>query len=144
MSTLNGQLFLDACIVYGIGRKLTATIQQPTQETQNMDSPTFEALDLTPYAVRFRVLGSADGDGTILLEKIITLESDVETDGIINDPENGEFTFVVNGVDTKVLGVGVHPISIELVDSDTLENIYTLTEGGINQGEFSKIQIVYP
>ena len=142
MSTLNEQLYMDAVVVYGAGRTFSVSIKRPTEETANLANPTFEALDLSPYNVRFRVLGSATADATVLIEKIITQVSTPSEEGQIDNPENGEFTFTITADDTKTLGLGYHPIMIQLLDSTTEEVVYTLTEGGIAQSEFTKIQVV--
>lgn len=142
MSTLNEQLYMDAVVVYGTGRIFSVSIKQPTEETANLTNPTFEALDLSPYKIKFTALGSATGDGTVLLEKVITQTTDESTIGEIKNPENGEFTFVITPDDTVTLGLGDHPIMLQLLDITTDNVIHTLTEGGINQSEFNKIQIV--
>lgn len=142
MSTLNNQLYIDAVVVYGTGRTMSVGIDVPTGETQNLEIPTFEPMDLSPYNIRFRILGSAEGDGVILLEKNITQSSDKELVGIIEEPTSGEFTFVVTAEETIKLGIGRYPICLQLLDRKTNELVYTLTEGGIAQGEFNKIQIV--
>lgn len=150
MSTLDNQLYIDAVVVYGIGRTLTVQIDhlreqgEESTEHQDVENEEFDYFDLTPYAVRFRVLGSADGAGQILIEKVITQETDEKTVGQITDPDSGQFSFTITADDTRFLGIGARPISIELVDPDTLENIYTLTEGGIAQGEFSRLLVVRP
>lgn len=139
MSTLDNQLFIDAVIVKGIGRTLSVSIEQAKE-----DGTGFEPFYLDNYSIRFRVLGSADGAGAVLIEKIITHDSEQDTIGKIDAYESGEFTFTVTAEETEMLGLGAKPISIEIVDPDTLESVYTLTEGGSNQGEFSKIVIVRP
>lgn len=142
MSTLNEQLYIDGVVVYGTSRRFLVSIQQPTEETQASSNPVFESMDLSPYNIRFRILGSARGNGTVLVEKIISQISDEDTEGIIEEPSSGQFTFVVTAEDTKTLNLGSFPIIIELLDVNTNEPVYTLTEGGIAQGEFNKISIV--
>lgn len=141
MASLDQQLYINAYLVYGIGRSFSVSLNQATAETQNDSQPTFEPMDLSQYSIRFRVLGSATGDGVILLEKIINQVTDPSTIGQIESPESGLFTFVITADDTKMLGLGAHPITIELLDIDTGENAFTLTSGGIFQGEFNKIII---
>lgn len=140
MSTLDGQLYIDAVIVKGIGRTLTASI-----EHRNEDDTDFEIFSLNPYDIRFRVLGSADGNGQVLIEKIIGHDTDESTIGLIaNDGETGTFSFTITADDTNFLGLGSKPISIELLDRETLQPVINLTEGGVAQGEFSKITIIRP
>lgn len=140
MSISDNQLYIDAVVVHGIGRTLTVQIEHLKQDSQEE----FDKFNLTPYSIRFRVLGSADGAGQTLIEKIITQSSDESTTGRITDAEAGEFSFTITADDTKFLGIGARPICLEIVDAETLENVYTLTEGGIAQGEFSKVTIVRP
>ena len=131
-------LYMDAVVVKGTRRVFGCTVNT---KTQNEAKDEFAPLDLTPYSVRFRVLGSATADAKVLLEKIITQTTDGESIGIINDAENGQFEFVINIADTQLLGLGKFAIMIELLDANTLEPQITLTEGGYN-GEFNKLQIV--
>ncbi len=136
MSTLDEQLYIDAVIVKGIGRTLSVSV---TVDSDNGNVP----LDLTDYSIIFDVLGSAEGDGQVLIHKVITTDTDENTVGKINEaPETGEFTFTISAEDTNLLGLGNHPICIKIVDADTMDVVYVLTEGGVAQGEFSKIQIV--
>ena len=131
-------LYIDAVVVKGTRRIFGCTVNT---KTQNEAKDEFAPLDLTPYSVRFRVLGSAIADAKVLLEKIITQTTDEESIGIINDAENGQFEFVINIADTQLLGLGKFAIMIELLDANTLEPQITLTEGGYD-GEFNKLQIV--
>ena len=131
-------LYIDAVVVKGTRRIFGCTVNT---KTQNEAKDEFAPLDLTPYSVRFRVLGSATADAKVLLEKIITQTTDEESIGIISDAENGQFEFVINIADTQLLGLGKFAIMIELLDANTLEPQITLTEGGYN-GEFNKLQIV--
>ena len=142
MSTLNEQLYIDGVVVIGKTRTFSVQINQVTEETQNLSNPEFEPMDLSSYNIRFRLLGSAEGNGIILLEKIITQTTDRNAVGIIEEPTSGEFTFVITNDESLTLGLGNFPMTLELIDADTDEPIYTLTEGGIAQGEFNKIQIV--
>lgn len=142
MSTLNEQLYIDGVVVIGKTRTFSVQINQVTEETQNLSNPEFEPMNLSPYNIRFRLLGSAEGNGIILLEKIITQTTDRNAVGIVEEPTSGEFTFVITDDESLTLGLGNFPMTLELIDIDTEEPIYTLTEGGIAQGEFNKIQIV--
>ena len=142
MSTLNEQLYIDGVVVIGKTRTFSVQINQVTEETQNLSNPEFEPMDLSPYNIRFRLLGSAEGNGIILLEKIITQTTNRNTVGIIEEPTSGEFTFVITDDESLTLGLGNFPITLELIEADTEEPTYTLTEGGIAQGEFNKIQVV--
>ena len=131
-------LYMDAVVVKGTRRVFGCTVNT---KTQNEAKDEFAPLDLTPYSIRFRVLGSATADAKVLLEKIITQTTDEESIGIINDAENGQFEFVINIADTQLLGLGKFAIIIELLDANTLEPQSTLTESGPN-GEFNTLPIV--
>lgn len=129
--------YIDAIVVKGEGNKpFTVSIEQ-----RDVTETSFEGYDLSNYSVRFRVLGAPTADAKVLVEHIITQNSDIETVGQITDAANGQFTFVVSEDDQDVLGLGVHPISIDILDAASLTKIFTLTEGG-NRGEFNCIQIV--
>ena len=73
-------LYMDAVVVKGTRRIFGCTVNT---KTQNEAKDEFAPLDLTPYSVRFRVLGSATADAKVLLEKIITQTTDEESIGII-------------------------------------------------------------
>lgn len=135
MPTTDG-LYIDAVVVKGTFRTFTVSV-----ETLNDDGVTFDPFNLNPYSVRFRVLGSATADGEVILEKVITQNTEVEEEGLISNPDNGEFSFTVTIEDTQKLGLGKHPIMLELLNAETLEPEITLTEGAY-QGEFNKLQIV--
>lgn len=135
MSTTNG-LYIDAVVVKGTSRTFTVSI-----ETLNEDGITFSPLDLDPYSVRFTVLGSATADGTVLLQKVITQNTEESEEGAITVPESGEFSFTINSDDTNTLGLGNFPIMLELLNAETLEVEFVLTEGG-HQAEFNRIQVV--
>lgn len=128
--------FIDAVVVKGETKPFTASIQ--IRDEQNTG---FVPMDLSIYSVRFRIMGAPTADAEVLVEKIITQNSDERLDGIINNPEGGEFTFVVTANDTIKIGLGEHPIMLELLDSTSLQHIFTLTEGGLN-GEFNSIRVV--
>lgn len=129
-------MFIDAQVVYGTSTIFSGGINQLDSAGQN-----FEPMDLSPYSIRFRVLGSATADAQVLVEHIINDYSNVETDGAFVDAINGQFEFTITADDTKTLGLGAHPISIELLDYGTDNVIYNLTQGGKN-GEFNRIYVV--
>lgn len=127
-------MYIKATIVFGRGKSFSCSIET----TEN--GVNFTPFDLNLFAIRFKVLGSPTSDAKVLLDHIITQNTDILTEGQIDDPDNGKFTFVVNAEDTKKLGLGHFPIAIELLDADTLEYVDTITEG--KQGEeFNKIYI---
>lgn len=128
--------FIDAVVVKGTTKSFTASIQ-----VRNGQDTGFEPLDLSDYAIRFRVMGAPTADAKILIEKIITQETDIINTGAINNATGGEFTFTVTMQDTNKIGLGEHPIMLELLDATSLEHEFTLTEGGLT-GEFNSIQIV--
>lgn len=147
MATLRNNLFIDATVVKGLGRTLSATMKQEPEnpvDTSTLEEYTaqFEPVNLTGTAVRFRVLGSATSDAEVLLEKIITEATLPEEDGQIYNPEGGEFSFTITAEDTDVLGVGIHPIEIVLLDGTSLQVLFHLTEGGTRPSEFNRIQII--
>ena len=135
MTTLDG-LFIDAVVVKGSTKSFTVSINQ-----RNETDTGFEPLDLSNYLVRFSILGAPTADSTVLIEHLITTNSDIHTDGIINNPTNGEFTLTVTADDTNAIGLGKFPIKIELLDPESEEVEILLTEGGYG-GEFNAIQIV--
>lgn len=128
--------FIDAVIVKGESRSFSASIQ-----IRNEQGTGFEPLDLSNYAVRFRIMGATTSDAEVLIERVITQNTEEENYGIISNPENGEFIFVVTADDTLKVGLGEHPIMLELLDAASLEHEFTLTEGGLD-GEFNSIRIV--
>lgn len=128
--------YIDAVLVKGQTKGFSVSIQ-----TDDEGNGIFTPFDLSDYAIRFRIMGSATLDGKVLVEHILTQNTDIETIGQIDDAANGQFTFVVNAEDQDVVGLGVHPISIEILDAASLEPDFTLTEGGL-RGEFNKIHIV--
>lgn len=129
-------MFIDAAVVKGTTKVFNCTINTLKDTGQE-----FEPLNLTPYSIRFRVLGSTTADAEILTEHIINSNTDLETDGQFLDPTNGNFAFVVTAEDTDILGLGDHPIQIDLLDYETREYVDTITQGGKN-GEFNRIMII--
>lgn len=127
--------FIDAVVIKGQGKTFSCHIET------NENADIFIPLDLSPYSVRLRVLGSATADAKVLVEHIITQNTDKDVDGIIDDPYNGNFLFTITKEDTNILGLGNHPISLTLLDAETEEEVFTLTEGGL-KGEFNSIQVV--
>lgn len=140
-------LFIDAAIVSGTTKPFSVSINTKMSEDDTSASfilhngEKFLPFDLSNYSIKFKILGSATADAEVLVEHLITQNSDIEIDGQITDAVNGQFTFTVTAEDTNIVGLGQHPIMLELVDIDTLAHFFTLTEGGKN-GEFSKIFIV--
>lgn len=139
--------FIDAVCIYGESRQFTTSLfvtmdPDDTREDYVVRNGTkFIPLDLDDYAIRFRILGSATADAEVLVEHIITQLSDIETEGLITNSTDGEFTFTVSAEDTRTIGLGHHPIMLELLDVDTLQHIETITEGGKN-GEYNKLHVV--
>lgn len=128
--------FLDAVLIKGENKKFSVSI-----ETTEDNGVTFKPLDLSNFSIRFRVLGAPTSDAKILVEHIITQNSDMETIGVIDDAANGQFIFALTAEETNKLGLGAFPISLALLDAASLDHVFTLTEGAWN-GEFSKIRIV--
>jgi len=129
-------MFIDAAIIYGQSKPFTVSIQ-----VRNEDDTGFVPFDLSEYSIYFRILGSTTHNAKPLVEHLITQDSELDEDGAITNAVNGEFTFNVTAEDTITVGLGVHPIEIEIVDIDTLETEFILTEGGL-YGEFNKIHVV--
>lgn len=136
MASLNG-FFIDAVVVKGTKRTFSVSINQLKENSLTE----FEPLDLDPYSIVLKVLGSSTADGAVLLEKVITQNTDVDEEGVIDVPDNGQFSFTITAEDTQELGLGKFPIMLQLVDPTSLEPQITLTEGGFG-GEFNKLQIV--
>lgn len=130
-------MYIDAVIVKGETKGFSSTINVLDEDTNN----TFVPLDLNNYTIQFRVMGSATADAEVLVEHLITQNTDVETEGQITEPEQGQFTFVITEEDTETLGLGKFPIQLRLLDAETLEHEFTITEGGLN-GEYNAITIV--
>ena len=128
--------FLDCTCVKGETRGFSSII-----EVTNDNGVSFEPLDLNEYSVKFQVLGAPVADAEVLLEKIITQNTNLSDTGQIDDPDNGSFTFTVSADDTNLLGLGKFPIRIVLLDAVTLDEVFTLTQGAEN-GEYNKIYIV--
>lgn len=127
--------FIDAVVVKGRGKTFSCHIEV------NENADIFKPLDLSTFSIRFRILGSATADAKILVEHLITQNTEADIDGVINNPVNGDFYFTVTKEDTDIIGLGNHPIEIMIVDANTLEDVYALTEGG-TKGEFNSIQVV--
>lgn len=130
-------MYIDAVIVKGETKGFSSTINVLDKDTNN----TFVPLDLNDYTVQFRVMGSATADAKVLVEHLITQNTDVETEGQITEPEQGQFTFVITKEDTETLGLGKFPIQLRLLNAETLEHEFTITEGGLN-GEYNAITII--
>lgn len=129
-------MFIDAVIVKGNAKNFSVTINV-LDENENV----FVPLDLNPYAIQFRVLGAPTADAKVLLEHTITQNTKINIDGQITNAEQGEFTFNITEEDTEKLGLGKFPIQINMLDVETLQHEFTLTEGGENS-EFNCIRIV--
>lgn len=134
--TITDGLYIDAVIVKGSSRSFSVSIN-----TMNDDESGFEPLDLSNYSVRFSIMGSPVADGKVLIEKIITSNTDEDMVGIIDDPTNGQFIFTITAQDTNNIGLGKFPIKLELLDAASLLVETVLTEGN-EQGEFNAIRIV--
>lgn len=129
-------MYIDAKVIKGTTRVFTASIQ-----TKNSTGQGFSPMDLTLGAIRFRVLGSATADARILLEKVITMNSDRETIGQIVDAVNGRFDFTITEEDTNTLGLGKFAITLELLNAEDLSYVDSITQGGKN-GEFNKLYVI--
>lgn len=128
-------MYIDAVVIYGQPRSFGVSVEI------NENADIFKPFDLSPYSIIFKVLGSSTADAEVLVEHLITQNSNRNTDGWINDPSNGEFVFTITEEDTRRLGLGQHPIQIDIIDAASGILMHSLTEGAQN-GEFSKINIV--
>lgn len=135
MSTLDG-LFIDAVVIKGSTKTFSVSINQRKE-----DDTGFEPLDLSNYAVKFSILGAPTADSKVLVEHIITTNTDQNIDGIISNPTEGEFYFTVTADDTNTLGVGKFPIKLQLLDGTSFDDLDILTEGN-TKGEFNAIQVL--
>lgn len=129
-------MFIDAVILYGQSKNFSVSVNILDDEAGE-----FVPFDLSDYAVSFKVLGSPTANAEVLVEHIITETTDLDNDGQITDAQNGQFTFNITAEDTATIGIGQHPIKIDIVDSESLDLEFTLTEGG-KDGEFNKVYIV--
>lgn len=140
-------MFIDATCIYGESKPFSVSIyvvKDPEDNTTpyiEYEGEKFVPFDLSNYSIYFKVMGSATADAEVLTQHLITQTSDLEVDGQITNAAEGEFSFTVTDEDTRKVGLGQHPIMIELVDIETLAHQFTLTEGG-EKGEFSKIFVV--
>lgn len=127
--------YINATCIKGQRNSFTVSIEI------NDNASDFSPLDLNNYAICFQVLGSPTADAKVLIEKIITQNTDIEELGQIDDPNNGGFTFVISKADTNLLGLGKFPIKLDLLDATSLALIYSLTIGDENN-EFNAIRVV--
>lgn len=127
--------YIDATCIKGQNNSFTASIEI------NDNAEEFTPFDLNNYSIRFQILGSPTADAKVLVEKIITQNTDVEEFGQIDDPNNGSFTFVINKEDTNLLGLGKFPIKLDILDATSLAEIYSLTIGD-ERNEFNCIRVV--
>lgn len=134
--TITDGLYIDALVIKGSTRSFSVSMEQLDETEQN-----FEPFNLSPYSIKFQVLGAAEADAEVLIEKIITGNTEAEEVGIIDNPEQGTFIFTITSEDTDKLGLGKFPVCIRLIDAETEEDVSILTEGSF-EGEFNKLQIV--
>lgn len=127
--------YIDATCIKGQNNPFTASIEI------NDNAEDFTPMDLNNYSIRMRILGSPTADAKVLIEKIITQNTNMEEFGQIDDPNNGAFTFVINKEDTNLLGLGKFPIKLDMLDAASLSEIYSLTIGD-ERNEFNCIRVV--
>lgn len=127
--------YIDATCIKGQNNPFTASIEI------NDNAENFTPMDLNNYSIRMRILGSPTADAKVLIEKIITQNTNIEKFGQIDDPNNGAFTFVINKEDTNLLGLGKFPIKLDILDATSLAEIYSLTIGD-ERNEFNCIRVV--
>ena len=127
--------YIDATCIKGQNNPFTASIEI------NDNAEDFTPMDLNNYSIRMRILGSPTADAKVLIEKIITQNTNIEEFGQIDDPNNGAFTFVINKEDTNLLGLGKFPIKLDILDATSLAEIYSLTIGD-ERNEFNCVRVV--
>ena len=127
--------YIDATCIKGQNNPFTASIEM------NDNAEEFTPFDLNNYSIRMQILGAPTADAKVLIEKIITQNTDIEEFGQINDPNNGAFTFVINKEDTNLLGLGKFPVKLDILDATSLSEIYSLTIGD-ERNEFNCIRVV--
>lgn len=128
--------YIDATCIKGQKNIFSSTI-----EITEDNGVSFVPFDLNAYSVRFRVLGAPTADAKILIEKVITQNTDIEVIGQIDNPSNGSFTFTITKDDTNILGLGKFPIKLDLLDAASGSEIYSLTLGD-ERSEFNAIRVV--
>lgn len=128
--------YIDATCIKGQKNMFSSTI-----EITEDNGVSFVPFDLNAYSIRFRVLGSPTADAKILIEKVITQNTDIEVIGQIDNPSNGSFTFTITKDDTNILGLGKFPIKLDLLDAASESEIYSLTLGD-ERSEFNAIRVV--
>lgn len=128
--------YVDATCIKGQKNIFSSTI-----EITEDNGVSFVPFDLNAYSVRFRVLGAPTADAKILIEKIITQNTDIEVIGQIDNPSNGSFTFTITKDDTDILGLGKFPVKLDLLDAASGSEIYSLTLGD-ERSEFNAIRVV--
>lgn len=127
--------YIDATCIKGQNNPFTASIEI------NDNAEDFTPFDLNNYSIRMQILGAPTADAKVLIEKIITQNTNIEELGQIDDPNNGAFTFVINKEDTNFLGLGKFPIKLDILDATSLAEIYSLTIGD-ERNEFNCIRVV--
>lgn len=127
--------YIDATCIKGQKNPFTASIEL------NDNAEEFTPMDLNNYSIRLRILGAPTADAKVLIEKIITQNTDIEELGQIDDPNNGCFTFVINQQDTNKLGLGKFPVKLDILDAASLSLVYSLNLGDENN-EMNAIRIV--
>lgn len=128
--------FIDATCIKGQLNVFSSTIEVTEDGGQ-----TFNPLNLNNFIVRFRVLGAPTADAKILIEKMITQNSDTDEIGQIDDPNNGSFVFAITKDDTNKLGLGKFPVKLDLLDAGSGSEVYSLTIGD-ERSEFNCIRVV--
>ena len=104
-------MYIDAVVVKGEGKSFSVQINTVKDgATTNLTANDFVPFPLSgyddngdafAYSVIFRVLGAPTADAEVLVEHLITENSDMEVDGQIDNPTNGQFTFTINKDDTE-------------------------------------------
>lgn len=128
-------MFIDATVIKGSNRTFTVSV------THDPGGNKEEPVDLSTFKILFKVLGSPTADAKVLVLHEITQSSDEKVDGRITSAKEGQFSFTITKEDTNLLGLGDHPIMMELVDIVDGSVAAILGEGG-TRGEFNKINIV--
>lgn len=128
--------YLNPMFIIGKGGDYSITIEEFDLDTDDYLNP----MNLQGCSIELKVLGSTNQNAKVLLEKNITMESNIETVGQILNPETGEFILHFTPEDTNNLGVNRFPFTLRIYDSmhNELVDLSSMNTGN----EFNSIDIV--
>lgn len=114
MGDCSNKLVLE--VNQGCPRAFSFTLYTNSYDS-NTGNETQVPLNLSDYTVVFQVKKAPYFNLKALIEKEITITSDLNTVGVINDGVNGEFMVQLNEDDVNKLPPGEYALTINLVDS---------------------------